>query len=266
MDKLPISALVVSYNEGFLLEDCLDSIQFCDEIVVIDLKSNDNTLQIANKMATSAFQEDKVELVEHLFPQYIPQLKHDWVMLIDPDERIDRELKEDIFGFFKDIPADCGKINVPIQYYYKHTALKGTVWGGNNKTGRLLIRKSACTISGNVHTAVQLKEGFITYRITRKGNNIDHHYWVQSFDQMLEKHKRYTLKEGKSKYDKGERFSYLRLFNQSFQAFRESYFTCKGYSDGFLGFFLSSFYAWYIWSSWLSLKKYQKDIKNGLVI
>lgn len=266
MVKLPISAFVVSCNEGFLLENCLSSIQFCEQIVLVDLKSSDNTLQIGNLLASCTFQEDKVELVEHLFPKYIPQLQHDWVLLIDPDERIDPELKDDIFDFFKNIPANCGKINVPIQYYYKNIALKGTVWGGKNKTGRLLIKKSSCTISGNVHTAVQLREGFMTYRINREGNNIDHHYWVQSFDQMLEKHRRYTLKEGKSKYDKGERFSYLRLFNQSFQAFWESYFTCKGYSDGFLGFFLSSFYAWYIWSSWLSLKKYQKDIKNGLII
>jgi len=261
--KLPISALVVSYNEGFQLENCLKSIQFCKEIVLIDLESKDNTSEIGKKYACKSVVEKKVELVEQLFPKYIPSLSNDWVMLIDPDERIDPELISDIQDFFKEIPNDCGKINVPIQYYYKNTALKGTVWGGKKKTGRLLIKQSACDISGNVHTAITLKEGFITYKIKRKGNNIDHHFWVQSYEQMLDKHKRYSLKEGKSKYDKGERFSYLQLIKQTIAAFGESFFTCKGYRDGFLGLFLSGFYAWYVFASWLSLQKYQKKINNG---
>ncbi len=261
--KLPISALVASSNEGFLLADCLQSINFCDEIVLVDLGSTDNTIEIGEKYAGKVIEEQKVELVEQLFPKCIPALSNDWVMLIDPDERIDPELKKDIEFFFKDIPADCGRINVPIQYYYKKKALKGTVWGGQNKTGRLLIKRSACVISGNVHTAIMLKEGYITYKIKRTGNNIDHHFWIQSFSQMLEKHKRYSLKEGKSKYDKGERFTYSLWMKQTFNAFRESFFTCKGYLDGFLGLFLSGFYAWYVSASWLSLKKYQQELNNG---
>jgi hypothetical protein len=263
MIKLPVSALVVSCNEGFMLEECLKSIQFCDEIMLISLESSDDTETIGVKFTNNIIREKKVELVEHLFPQYIPRLKNDWVMLIDPDERIDETLSKDITSFFGSIPKDCGKINVPIQYYYKKTPLKGTVWGGKNKSGRLLIKRSACNISGNVHTAIQLKEGYLSYNIKRTSNNVDHHYWVQSYEQMLEKHKRYTQKEGKAKYDKGERFSYPRLFKQTFRAFNESYFTCKGYLDGFLGLFLSGFYAWYIWASWISLKNYQRQLSYG---
>ncbi len=258
--KLPCSALVVSYNEGFLLEDCLRSIHFCDEIYVVNLNSSDNTVEIAKRFTPNVVNEEKVDLVEQLFSKYIPKLRNDWVMLIDPDERIDPSLADSIRKFFKEIPADCGRINVPILYYYKKTALKGTVWGGMRKTGRLLIKRSACHISSNVHTAIVLKDEYKTYRIQREGNNVDHHYWVQSYKQMLDKHRRYVKKEGKSKYDKGERFTYYRLFSQTWAAFRESFFTCKGYLDGFLGLFLSGFYAWYVACSWVSLRRYQKDI------
>jgi glycosyltransferase involved in cell wall biosynthesis len=261
LNKLPISALVASYNEAHLLGRCLESINFCDEILVVDLQSNDHTESVAMHYTDKFVKEEKVMLVEELFPHYIPRLKNDWVMLIDPDEQIDSELYKDIEEFFKNIPLDCARINVPILYYYKNTALKGTVWGGMRKTGRLLVRKSGCEIRSNVHTAIVLKEGFTTYKIKREGNNVDHHYWVQSYNQMLEKHKRYTLKEGKAKYDKGERFSNFKLFIETWSAFCESFFVCKGYLDGFLGLFLSGFYAWYIWSSWVSLKNYQKQIK-----
>ncbi len=261
--KLPCSALLVSCNEGFLLEDCLKSIQFCDEIVLVNLESKDNTEELGKKYATRIVNERRVELVEELFPLQIPQLRNDWILLIDPDERVDPELVDSLTAFFKAIPNDCGKINVPILYYYKLTALKGTVWGGEKKTGRLLIRRSACNISSKVHNAIELKETFYTYKIGKERNNVDHHYWVQSYEQMLEKHKRYLKKEGKAKYEKGERFSYLRLLKQTFSSFWECYVTYKGYKDGVLGIFLSGFYAWYIGSSWLSLRKYERNLKHA---
>lgn len=260
MNKLPISALVVSSNEGFLLEDCLKSISFCDEIVLVNMESTDLTKEIGEKYAVKYIEVKKVELVEHLFPKSIPDLFNEWVMLIDPDERIDVELRNDIENFFKEIPNDCGKINVPIQYYYKKRALKGTFWGGENKYGRLLIKKTACDISDNVHTAISLKKGYLTYKIKRNGNNIDHHFWVSSFKQMLEKHKRYIKREGESRYKNGDRYSILKAAHKTILAFKESFLIRKGYKDGFLGLFLSVFYAWYIWASWNSLLKFQKNI------
>lgn len=259
MEKLKISALVASHNEAHLLENCLQSIQWCDEIVLVDLESTDSTVDVAKKYTSNIVDHKRVELVEELFPYIIPTLRNDWIMLIDPDERLDPTLYFSISKFLRNPPTDCGRINVPILYYYKNKPLRGTVWGGWAKTGRLLVKRSACNISKNVHTAIVLKEGFLTYKIRREGKNVDHHYWVQSYSQMLEKHRRYTLKEGKSKYDLGCRFSYSKLLYETLSAFRECFFTYKGYLDGFLGFLLSCFYSWYVWSSWISLKNYEQQ-------
>ena len=260
--KLPISAIVVSCNEAYIMENCLQSIQFCNEIIVVDMACTDNSVEIAKKYTNLIVYHEKTDMVEYLFPELIPSTKNEWVMLIDPDERIDVLLAEDLRKFFNSIPLDCGKINVPIIYYYKNKPLKGTVWGGD-KSGRLLIRKSGCIIGSNVHTAITLKPGFQTYRIKRSGQNVDHHFWVQSYEQMMDKHKRYTQKEGKSKYDKGERYTIFRHFRATLNAFLESFWKCKGYKDGFLGLFLSAFYAWYISASWRSLSMYQKGKSNG---
>jgi glycosyltransferase involved in cell wall biosynthesis len=264
MDKLPISALVASYNEGHLLEDCLKSLQFCDEIYFVNLGSSDNSIEIAKIYATVIAENEKVNTIEQIFPKYIPLLKHDWVLLIDPDERLDVELQKDILTFLKNPPEDCGKINVPIRYYYKNKALKGTVWGGL-RFGRLLIKKSNNEISNNVHIAVNLKPGFNKYTIPYKKDNVDHHFWASNYEQMLEKHKRYVQKEGKAKYSKGERYSIYKHLKETIQSFYDCYFKYKGYLDGYTGLFLSVFYAWYNWASILSLKKYQKQIQNGTI-
>lgn len=261
MSKLPISAIVASYNEGHLLEDCLKSIQFCDEIVVVNLNSTDDTESIAKKYATKYY----LELEDKLFfdayhPKYLPLLKNEWIMLIDPDERISFELKESLEQFFISIPIDCGKINVPIRYYYKNVPLKGTVWGGD-KYGRLLIRKTGNEIIGTVHSSIKLKEKYLTYKIPYTGNNVDHHFWVQSYQQMLNKHLRYIQKEGESKYKNGIRFNWFNTIKETIHAFYDSYFHCKGYKDYFLGLWLSLFYSWYVFSAYVSLKKYQKQLQ-----
>ncbi len=260
-EKLPISCLIVTHNECDLIEDCIKSILFCNEIVLIDLESKDNTIEVVQKYNCLILNEKKVDMVEQLFPKYIPKLRNDWVLLIDPDERVDLELQKDIRKFFENIPEDCGKINVPIVYYYKNKPLLGTIWGGN-KSGRLLIRKSGCKISNNVHNAIELLPDKLVYRIKRFGNNVDHHFWVQSYQQMLEKHKRYIENEGKAKYEKGERFTYIRAIKVTFSSFWNCLFKYKGYKDGLLGLFLSGFYAWYNWSSWISLKRYQFLLNN----
>jgi hypothetical protein len=264
MNKLPISALVASCNEGHLLEDCLKSLQFCDEIYFVNLESTDNSIEIATEYVTRIVSFKKVETIEEILPVFIQKLKHDWVLLIDPDERLDPELQKDIKFFFSIIPDDCGKINVPIRYYYKNKALKGTVWGGV-RFGRLLMQKSKNEISSSVHIAINLKQGYRKYTIPYNKINVDHHFWVSSFDQMLEKHKRYILKEGEAKYRKGERYNTYRLVKVTIESFYNSFFRHKGYLDGFTGLFLSFFYAWYNWESILSLKKFQKKIQNGTI-
>lgn len=265
-NTLPISAMVVSHNEGFLLENCLKSIQFCDEILLIDLESKDTTLKVGKKFGCRIEVHEKVEMVEILFGKYIPKLQNDWILLIDPDEVIDDKLSIDILKFFKNIPADCGKLNVPIQYYYKNRALKGTIWGGE-KSGRLIINRKACLIGNEIHTSLKMREGFLRYRIHRNGNNVDHHYWVQSFSQLLEKHKRYIKNEGEAKYLNGERYSITSKMYFTTKAFYKSFFACRGYKDGVLGLFLSCFYGWYVFASMNSLKKYEKKLKrisNGI--
>src|SRR5690606_39194351 len=92
--QLPISVLIASHNEANLLEDCLKSLWFCDEIILVDLQSIDETLSIANMYVNRIIEHPKVDMVEDLFIEHIPILKNDWVILIDPDERIDALLEK----------------------------------------------------------------------------------------------------------------------------------------------------------------------------
>ena len=124
MNKLPISALVVSCNEGYLLEDCLKSLSFCDEIVGVNLESNDNTEALFKRYANSYENLSRVPLVEEIHPLVIPLLKNDWIILIDPDERILEPLQSDIERTIRNAPNNACTYRVPMINFFKNRKLK----------------------------------------------------------------------------------------------------------------------------------------------
>lgn len=99
---VPVSAIVLTYNEEQLVEDCLKSLEgWLDEILVVDSGSTDRTVEIAQKYQTC--------ILHHPFRNYSqqrnwaqqqPEISHEWVLHIDADERVTAELRNEIEDFF----------------------------------------------------------------------------------------------------------------------------------------------------------------------
>ncbi|HZV37614.1 MAG TPA: glycosyltransferase family 2 protein, partial [Pseudoxanthomonas sp.] len=88
----PLSACVIAYNEADRIGDCLRSLAFCDDIVVVDSGSTDATREIAESLgarvlvrAFDGFRSQKDFAVK--------QARHDWVLCLDADERVDDALR-----------------------------------------------------------------------------------------------------------------------------------------------------------------------------
>lgn len=92
-----ISACIIAFNEADRIGDCLASLAFCDEIVVVDSHSTDQTVAIATVAGArvlqrrfDGFRSQKAFCVE--------QAQHDWVLCLDADERVSAELREAILA------------------------------------------------------------------------------------------------------------------------------------------------------------------------
>src|SRR5437870_5217882 len=92
MSKLPLSAMVVCFNEDRRLADCLKSLSVCDEIIVCDLGSTDCSYAIATELATKVMRADLVPIGEVIVPSLVGLAHHDWILRLDPDEVMDPEL------------------------------------------------------------------------------------------------------------------------------------------------------------------------------
>lgn len=255
--------MVVGYNEAHFLEACLSSISFCDEIVYTDLGSTDDSIAIAEKYSATIFHREKVPSCEFIQAEMVHKLKNDWVIFIDPDERVDVKLKEDIEFEFKGFQLNelLGAVSVPWVFYFKKHKLKGTVWGGSNEKV-LLVNRNRFHFKPIVHFGRELVEGFSALSIPYKKVNCLHHYWMNSYKVFIAKHRRYLKNEPQDRYDLGHRVGRKKLITGFFDAFSESFFTKNGYKDGLIGLYLCAFWGWYEYSIVFKMYKIQKKAKR----
>ena len=90
-----ISAIVIAKNEENLIKDCLNSLSFCDEVIVINNDSTDNTSLITEKMGARVF-EVKTDDFSKLRNYGLEKASSDWVLYVDADERVTPELASSI--------------------------------------------------------------------------------------------------------------------------------------------------------------------------
>lgn len=246
--KLPISAMVVGYNESELLSNCLSSVSFCDEIIYTDLGSSDNSLEVAASFTNNIYKREKVPSGEYIQSEMVHVTKNEWVIFIDPDEMIDKVLQQQIIDEFYIIASNphIGSVTVPWLFYFKNYRLKGTIWGGNNKK-YLLVNKNRFEFLPITHYGRKLKEDFFNYNIVLNsyGTNLLHHYWVTSYSVFILKHLRYLEKEGIDQYNQGVRIRLKKIMLIPFKEFSFSFFKKKGYKNFLLGFGLSIFWSLY---------------------
>jgi glycosyltransferase involved in cell wall biosynthesis len=262
--KKEVSALVFCHNEAHLLEACLESIKWCDEILVVDMESSDNPRILIEKYGTYTT-HPKVNWSDELFPAFIPTLKHDWVLLIDPDEVLSESLKLQLNEILDNVEDDVAKINVPCVFYFKKHPLRGTIWGGNRHV-RMLINRNRVEITTAVHASISLLQGMRIVKIKRNGENIDHHFWASNWRSLVEKHRRYLLGEGQRMSVDGHKYSFRRKWVSAYSSFWNSFVQRRGYLDGWLGFKLSLFWSWYNYAKWNALRDFESGINRQRVL
>ncbi len=252
--------MIVGFNEAKLLPACFQSIDFCNDIHYTDLGSTDDSLKVAGQYAQHIYKKSKVPFCEKIQSEVVHCTKNDWLVFIDPDEVVDESLSAEIIQRFNELTSqpDVGAIVVPWAFYFKKTKLRGTVWGGLNHKF-LLVNKNRFAFEPIAHYGRKLKPGFHSINIAPNihESNVLHHYWMSSWKVFIGKHRRYLVNEGVDRYNLGERTTLKKVMQAPYYEFKRSFWTKKGFKDGFLGFFLSLFWAWYQTSAMLSLYKIQ---------
>jgi glycosyltransferase involved in cell wall biosynthesis len=110
--KSKLSVLVPTYNNEASVRDCLKSIDWADEILVVDSFSDDKTLEICHEYGAHVIQHEYVQSAKQK-NWAIPQCHHEWVLQIDTDERLEDGANEEILDAIAHADSSTDAFRLP---------------------------------------------------------------------------------------------------------------------------------------------------------
>jgi glycosyltransferase involved in cell wall biosynthesis len=216
---VPVSACIITFNEADRIGDCLASLDFCDEIVVVDSGSTDATGEIAaaagarvTERAFTGFRSQKQFAVD--------QARHDWVLCLDADERVSPALRAALLAARDGGFADAaGYRFARLSEYFGRFLRRGNAypdrggWRGDREI------HEAASVDGPVKTL--------------PGDLI--HYPYRSLMQQLQKTERYARMMAEHEFARGKRASLGKLVLSPAWRFWRGYVFRLGFLEGWHG-------------------------------
>jgi len=223
-----ISACIIAFNEADRIQDCLDSLAFCDEIVLVDSFSSDTTVAIAQAAGTRVLQQ-KFAGFRSQKAFCVAQASHDWVLCLDADERISDALRQSIEqvrdqGF----SHAAGYQFARLSHYFGRFLRNGDAYP--DRVLRLFDRRyggwrsareihEAASVDGTVHTL--------------KGDLL--HYPYRHFMQLLDKKQNYARMMAEYEFSQGKRATFTKLITAPLWRFLRGWLLRGGFRDGWPG-------------------------------
>jgi len=243
-----ISAIVVCRNEEAHIAGCLESVRWCDEIVVVDSFSTDRTVQIARAYA------DRV--IERPWPgmaaqkQFaLEQAKGDWVFSIDADERCTPELQAAIRGALQRVDAS-GVVGFEMKrhVFYLGRWINHGGWYPDWKL-RVAQRERARFTGRGPHDRLEVDGP--TEQLPAELV----HFTYRNFSQHLETVDRFSDAFADEWFAAGRRFSLLDAVFHPPVKFLCCYVWKRGFLDGWAGFVIAVASAFYVFSKQVKLRE-----------
>ena len=226
-----ISSVIICKNEERNIEACLKSIQWVDEIIVIDAESTDKTVEIAKKYTDKIFIR-KWEGFSNQRKFGLEQCAGEWVFPMDADERCTEELKKEILEVINSRTHIAG-FKIPRKSFYRNYWIKYCGWYPGYQM-RLFRREKAKVTDRLVH------EGYVVDGEEGLLHNDLLHYTISSIKEYIEKINHYTDLQAIEKSKRG-RVGFWDLILRPIAAFLSEYIGRKGFLDGIPGIIICHF-------------------------
>ena len=234
-----LAAIVLTHNEEENIKKCLDSLNYCDQIVVVDDGSTDNTVKIAEKMGATILEHVWTEDYSAQRNWTLDQVKSSWILFVDADEVISPKLAQEIKSAIKRTEFK-GFFLPRIDYMWGKKLKHGDV--GGVKLLRL-ARRGAGDWQGRVHETWNIEGSVATLK-----NPIYHHPHKNLAD-FLQRVNSYSSIKAREFYDQGRRTNILEIVLGPVTRFINLYIFKLGFLDGTPGFIHAmtmSFYAYLV--------------------
>jgi glycosyltransferase involved in cell wall biosynthesis len=248
-----ISVTIRTFNEATNIRECLKSVSWADEIVVIDSESTDSTVAIAREFT------DKVIIQRWLGHIGQSQFATDkarnlWVLHLDADERVSPELREEILSLDLDSGC-CDAYEMPRRHYFMQQWINHSAWYPDYKIR--LFRKDRCRWGGYApHDEVKLTGN----KQKLKGDIL--HYIYANIAHFAATKNTYSSLTAQDHYKNGRRARIVDFTLRPMYAFLYRYIVRLGILDGIPGFTIAVMESHAVFMKYLKLYEIQNKLKR----
>jgi glycosyltransferase involved in cell wall biosynthesis len=225
-----LSVAIITLNEERNLADCLASVAFADEIVVVDGGSRDRTCEIARAAGARVIDAPDWQGFGVQKNRAIDACAGDWVLSIDADERVSQPLREEVLAALRDPAFDV--YEMPRSSYYCGRFMRHSGWWPDH-VRRLFRRGSARFSAAPVHESLETDK-----RVGRLNLPIEH-WSYRTMEQVLDKVNHYSTLSAPMVLQRGSKPTLLTAIGHGIGAFVRTYFLKRGFLDGAHGFMLA---------------------------
>lgn len=262
-EKLPpegrdkLSVVVITKNASDKIRNCMESVKWVDEIIIVDGGSTDGTVEIAREY-TDKIIDSKFAGFDKERNKGAEAATGDWVLELDADEVVTAEFKARLITMLtKDDPEG----HVSYKFRRKNIFLgRPMMRGGWYHYSAHLFKKGFAYYEGDIH------EKLIVNGTQGKMEEGVEHYPFLSVSEFIKRQNRYTTLQASEMYkenpDISEKEVLYNLKTRPRKLFRKMYIKKKGFTEGMHGLMFSILFAWVHYVKWLKYWEFQQGSKR----
>ncbi|MEQ4901187.1 glycosyltransferase family 2 protein [Proteus vulgaris] len=250
-----LSVVMISKNVADVIGECLDTVQWADEIIVLDSGSQDDTCRIATEKGAKVFVNSEwpgFGKQRQLAQQYATG---DYIFMIDSDERVTVELKTSILAILQqpeeNVVYNCARRNLFMGRFMKHSG-----WYPDKVT-RLYDRKRYQYNNNLVHESLETQGATVK---TLQGDLL--HLTCRDLMEFQQKQLKYATEWAKERYQQGKTTRYCSILSHTLGSFFKTWLLRMGILDGKQGLILALVNAQYTFNKYASLWELSQKTVN----
>lgn len=249
MNKL--TAIIPVGNEIHNIEEVIASVSFADEILVVDSYSTDGTFELAEKLATKVIRRT-FDYPASQKNWAIPQAKHEWILLVDADERVTPELKAEIMKILENPNPNIVAYWIGRMNHFMGERVHYSGWR-NDKVIRLFRRDFCKYEDKHVH------EEIIANGTVGSLKNKFYHNTYTTFDAYMNKMNKYATWQAKDYDKKTGMLTPYHFIIKPFWGFFKHYVVQSGFRDGVIGLTIGYIQGYVVFMRYVKLWLLRKN-------
>jgi glycosyltransferase involved in cell wall biosynthesis len=243
-ETIPLSVVILAKNESSRIQECLQSVGWADDVLVVDDESADDTPAVAERLGARVVRRKMDNEGRHRNWAHA-QARHEWILSLDADERVTPELAEEIQTLFRTGPT-AELYAIPRRNYLGDRWIR---YGGWYPSPQLKLFK---------RSIFRWEETTVHPRAfsDRPSSTLQHdliHYTYRDADDFIRKMDRQTTLEAQKWIADGRRMSLGKALWRTIDRFVRTYIAKQGFREGRVGWFIAWMAGKY---QWLSYRKY----------